>query len=212
MTGSYGRGLERAPETRLATVADVPQLVEVLARAFDDDPVACFLFRGDERRRRGLRRFFDVQLRHMYLHEGEVWTTPDLAGAALWGRPGKRLAGWRDLWHLAPLLRELLALGPALADAGRLFATVDRMRPKTEHWYLATLGTDPPRQGHGVGSALLERVCRRLDDEGLPAYLESSKERNVAFYARHRFDVVGEYQVPQGPHLWFMWRPPHPSG
>ena len=207
-----GRGLPPAPGVRAATADDVPAMVEVLARAFDDDPVARFMFRGDRRRRRGLPRFFSIQLRHMYMADGEVWTTDDHAGVALWAPPGKPEPGWRDLWHLSPLVPDLLGLGRAIPDAGHLLAEVTRRRPRQAHWYLATIGTDPPRQGQGVGAALLEPTLRRCDTEGLPAYLESSKERNLAFYHRHGFAVTGELQVPRGgPRLWFMWREPRPA-
>ncbi len=200
-----------AHTTRRAARDDVAALVEVLGRAFDDDPVACFLFRGDRRRRRGLRRFFRIQLTALYAGDGEVWTTDDLAGAAIWAPPGKALPGLRDLWHLAPLLPDLAGLGRSVPDAVRLLAEVERHRPREPHWYLATLGTDPDRQGKGVGSALLADVLRRSDQEGAPAYLESSKERNLAFYGRHRFEVTGELQVPRGgPRLWFMRREPRP--
>src|SRR5580700_2245026 len=69
--------------------ADVETLVEVLARAFDDDPVPQWLFRGDRRRRHGLRKFFAIQLRHTYLERGVVVTTGDLAGVAMWSPPGR---------------------------------------------------------------------------------------------------------------------------
>ena len=39
-------------------------------------------------------------------------------------------------------------------------------------------------------------VLAHCDREGLPCYLESSKERNVPFYRRHGFEVVQE--VPLG--------------
>ena len=199
------------PPTRRAVAGDTQALVEVLGRAFDDDPVACYMFRGDRRRRRGLRRFFRIQLTSLYAGDGEVWTTDDRAGAAIWAPPTKARPGLRDLWHMLPLVPDLAGLGRAVPDAGRLLAEVERRRPAPPHWYLATLGTAPERQGHGVGSSLLADVLRRCDEEGVPAYLESSKERNVAFYRRHRFEVTGELQVPRGgPRLWFMWREPRP--
>ena len=55
-------------------------------------------------------------------------------------------------------------------------------------------------------STLLERC----DREGIPAYLESSKEKNVPFYRRHGFEVTREIQLPNGPMLWAMWRQPRP--
>jgi len=47
------------------------------------------------------------------------------------------------------------------------------------------------------------------DREGLAAYLESSKESNVAFYRRRGFEVTGEVSVPDSSvRLWLMWREP----
>jgi hypothetical protein len=53
----------------------------------------------------------------------------------------------------------------------------------------------------------------RVDEEGQPAYLESSKERNVALYARFGFEVVEELRSGTGgPPIWRMWREPVPPG
>ena len=71
------------------------------------------------------------------------------------------------------------------------------------------LGVDPPRQGEGLGSALMQPVLELCDRERVPAYLESSKERNVDFYARHGFRVTSELRLPKGPAMWPMWRNPH---
>jgi ribosomal protein S18 acetylase RimI-like enzyme len=198
------------PEVRRAGPDDVARLVEVLARAFDDDPVPNFLFRGDRRRNRGLRRFFSIQLRHVYLSgDAEVWTTDDLRGAALWAPPTKQRPGWRDLLHLLPVLPDLAGLGRDAGAALQLLKEVDRARPREDHWYLATIGTDPDHQGRGVGSALLSEVLGHVDREVMPAYLESSKERNIAFYSRHGFEVTGEIHTPGGgPTLWLMRREP----
>jgi len=72
------------------------------------------------------------------------------------------------------------------------------------------LGTDPQHQGKGIGSALLAPVLAKCDAEGIPAYLESSKERNIPFYRRHGFEVTTELNLKNGPSLWPMWRDPRP--
>ncbi len=148
----------RAGRTTSCAVSSPPMssaLVEVLARAFDDDPVPQWLFRGDRRRRRGLRKFFTIQLRHTYLERGEVFTTQDLAGVAMWSPPGRARPGWRDLVRLVPVMPYLTGLGRDTPEAARLLSAVDAARPQDPHWYLATLGTDPDRQRTGVGSALI---------------------------------------------------------
>jgi len=77
------------------------------------------------------------------------------------------------------------------------------------HFYLQGLGVDPPRQGEGLGSAVMQPVLGRCDAERMPAYLETTKERNVGFYEQHGFVVVGQTRLPlEGPPMWFMAREP----
>ena len=87
---------------------------------------------------------------------------------------------------------------------------MEKKHPREPHWYLAVLGTDPQHQGKGHGSAVLEPVLDRCDLEGVPAYLESSKEANVPFYERHGFQVTDTHDFPKGPRIWLMWRDPRP--
>jgi hypothetical protein len=58
-----------------------------------------------------------------------------------------------------------------------------------------------------LGSALLAHALTRVDADGLPAYLESSSERNLALYG-HGFEVSSEVAIPGGPRVWPMWREP----
>lgn len=51
---------------------------------------------------------------------------------------------------------------------------VGAAHPEEPVWYLPVIGVDPPRQGTGLGSALLEHALAACDNEHLPAYLESS--------------------------------------
>jgi len=189
------------------TGADLAGAADTLVRAFDDDPIANFIFTGDRRRRRGLHSFFTAQLRREYLPLGEVYTTDGLGGVAVWGPPDRRRQPFRELAELLPTAPFLA--GPHAVRALRLLAEVDALHPKEPHWYLATLGTDPDQQGKGIGSALLTSALARIDEEDTPAYLESSKARNVPLYARFGFEVIEELHSKTGaPPMWRMWREP----
>lgn len=192
---------------RPAIAAEIPQLVGLCVRAFDDDPVARFMFPGPARRRRGLRAFFTTQLKRQYLPLGHVSTTSDTGGVAIWGPPDRVRHGFRELFELLPSAPFLTSTHTHRAL--RLLFEVDGRHPREPHWYLATLGTEPDRQGKGIGSALLRQKLVEVDESGMPAYLESSKERNVSLYARFGFEVVEEFHSKAaGPPIWRMWREP----
>ncbi len=195
------------PVTRRATQEDVPALAAMLTRAFMDDPVAIWSCPPESLRPRVLERFQTARLRHLLLDE-EVWTTPALNSAALWAPPQR----WRTtLRQDAEIARSSLhpRLLARLPLVGFGLVGLERSHPqRPPHWYLAVLGTDPAAQGQGHGSAVLGGVLAQCDADGIGAYLESSKERNIDFYARHGFRVTREHRLPRGPKMWAMWRDP----
>jgi len=193
---------------RIATGADVGRVAASLALAFEDDPVMAFLFPDPASRVRRLNRFFRTGLRVQHLSYGICFTDAECASAALWDPPGR----WR--LTLAQMLRGapglVTALGTRIPAALRALSAVEHAHPSAPHYYLAVIGTRPDRQGTGVGSSVLRPILDRCDAEGLGAYLESSKERNLPFYRRHGFETTGEIRLPGGPIVWPMWRDPLP--
>jgi GNAT superfamily N-acetyltransferase len=179
----------------------------MLVRAFDDDPVSNYMFAGRRRRHFGLHSFFTSELRHNYMPHRHVYVTEDLSGAALWGPPDRVRHPVLELLQLLPTAPFLLS--PHTIGALKLLFTVEGLHPTEPHWYLFTLGTEPVKQGRGVGSALLRAMLTHIDEAGEPAYLESSKERNVPLYARFGFEVIGQIPSKSGsPPIWRMWREP----
>ena len=69
------------------------------------------------------------------------------------------------------------------------------VHPTEPHWYLPMIAMDPALQSRGYGSALLRAALARCDEDGLPAYLESSNPRNISIYRRHGFEATGTIQV-----------------
>jgi ribosomal protein S18 acetylase RimI-like enzyme len=202
---SAGRG--DAAGARRAGAADLPALARTLTRAFDDDPVARYGCPADDLRPWMLGRFHDARDRQM-LRAGEIWMTPGGESAAVWAAPGRWRSSPRDdlAFARAMLHPRLLRRAPLV---GWGLHGVERRHPqRPPHWYLATLGTDPDAQGRGLGTAVLAPVLEECDRDGVAAYLESSKESNIAYYSRFGFRVTGEVRLPRGPRVWLMWRDP----
>ena len=175
-----------------------------LARAFHDDPAFVHIFPDAATRRRRLPRFFDM-LWALTATKG-VWEgTEGLGAAAIWLPPGR--------WRTSPitmigLMPRLIAVhGLATGRALKLLDQVDRVHPDAPHWYLAAIGTDPDRQGRGLGGAVLRAGLKRVDAAGLPAYLESSKQSNIPLYRHFGFEPRDPIQIDGGPTVYPMWRP-----
>lgn len=195
-------------DVKLAGPRDVPAVARSLARAFADDPVFAFLLRGmsDGERARRAEPFFAAEA-GISVRTAAAWTTADGTAAALWGPPGHGRMGLGEAARLGwPLL--LASRGRVVPRVAAL-APIERARPREAHWYLAVLGTDPDHQGTGRGRAVVGPVLRRCDEDGLPAYLESSKEANVPYYERLGFRIREELRIGRGgPTVWTMWREP----
>lgn len=92
----------------------------------------------------------------------------------------------------------------------RVHEELSAIHPPAQHCYLGLLGVRVDRQGQGLGAKLLDAWLSDVDSLGLPAYLETDRERNVAFYSRAGFEVSGTLSV-LGVDIWCMRRPPVPA-
>lgn len=196
------------PEVRRATVAELPRVGQALAAAFADDPVWSWLVSPTIDWAARAPGFYAAEARLRLGDEGngEVLVDDQLRGAALWAGPGHWRTTLRQTLTLAVPSMRMFRL--SVVRGLKTLSIVERHHPDEPHWYLAYLGTEPAHQGHGIGSALIAPVTERCDAEGLGAYLESSKESNVAFYARHGFELRDRIELPGGPPMWLMWREP----
>jgi GNAT superfamily N-acetyltransferase len=208
MTSPPGSVQDSSGAVRAAVPADVPALTRMLVHAYMDDPVAVWICKSNRLRARVLETLYSARLQKLLTEQG-VWTNSDRSSAAVWVPPAAEQPSVRPSSALLRCLLDprLLARLPLLAYG---FSGMQRAHPRSPpHWYLSLLGTNPDTQGHGYGSAVLEPALERCDRDGVGAYLESSKPRNLDFYARFGFRVTGELQLPYGPKMWPMWREPN---
>jgi GNAT superfamily N-acetyltransferase len=192
--------------------------IATLARAFHDDPLFNFFMADHVKQAHGLLTFMGAGYADARPFD-EIWgarTENDkFAGAAVWLPPGAypRSAG-REAMTYVRATRTFKNVGRQLAASVRLLTAVDKAHHEIDvpHWYLAILGVDPSFQGSGAGTALLQPVLRRCDEEGVVAYLETQKPENVPWYGRQHFEVVDKLEVRGCPPIWTLLREPRPAG
>ncbi|MGA0599801.1 GNAT family N-acetyltransferase [Caulobacter sp. KR2-114] len=195
-----------------ATAADLDGVAADLAAAFTDDAMFDWFLRADAKKSAARLKFFQFIVRNMGFGVGKI-ERPTTGGAAAIWMPFE----WLGPQPLSAELRALPVLlgATGLARFGRLAAMredMDKHHPmERRHAYLWFLGVAPEAQGRGVGSRLLKVGTDRCDAAGLPAYLETQTERNVALYRRHGFEVISEHRCrADAPLMWSMWREPQP--
>jgi ribosomal protein S18 acetylase RimI-like enzyme len=202
------------PDLRPLTNADLPSAVASAARAFHDDPLFNFFepnLLKQARRLPALMRATIVDT----LPLAETYAAFDHGKAkavAAWMPPGGYpRSPRREGMFLARAAPSMVRSGRRLPAALKLLAAIDKVHPKPDHWYLALLAVDPELQGRGIGGALVAQMLQRADRDGLPAYLETQTEANVAWYRRFGFEVVDTIALPGvagAPTMWALQREP----
>ena len=192
-------------EPRVATADDADEVGRIIAAGFLADPVMGWVFSEPDRAAK-LEVMFAFLAREAQVPLGATWISDGAACA--WTPPDP------PPWPEERGVRFYEALQPVVADGdlgrlGQLDEAMAAHHPGEPHWYLGVIATIPERHGQGLGSELLHTSMRRIDDEGMPCYLESSNPRNVSIYLRHGFEVTGEIALPDGgPSMTKMWRRP----
>ncbi|HYO06675.1 MAG TPA: GNAT family N-acetyltransferase [Phototrophicaceae bacterium] len=125
------------------------------------------------------------------------------SGAALWLPPNVH----PDVDVLTDLMQSS-GSDEAKKDGPEVFERMSSFHPNEPHWYLPLLGVDPLHHGKGLGSALMEHALILCDQDNKYAYLESSNPKNVTFYKRLGFEILGTIQVNTSPPIIPMLRKP----
>jgi ribosomal protein S18 acetylase RimI-like enzyme len=189
-----------SPEVRTARPSEREVAVQILTLAFASDPAVRWIYPEPAAYLTHFPTFAEAFGGRALEHDTARLTTC-LGGASLWLPPGVHADG--DA--LGAFVQETVVREDA-ADVFSALEEMDRYHPEEPHWYLAMIGVDPSRQGQGMGSALLKETLATVDEQGLPAYLESSNPANVPLYERHGFEVMGEIRGGDGPPIIPMYR------
>jgi hypothetical protein len=179
----------------------------VLARGMRDNPNIVAAFGGKSHwREQVLTAFFQAVLAGL-IKRGVILGALDsvvVQGVCGMARPGKCRPALVEKFLI---LRVLLATVPlnSVMRLGQWMRNWSRHDTAVMHWHLGPAAVDRHLQHRGIGGAMLDAVCQRLDREGATAYLETDKRENVSFYQKYGFKIVGT-SIVLGQTNWYMAR------
>lgn len=184
---------------------DVVQSAQVLGRAFCDNPAMMAIIERDSEARAALLARFLQRSLPVYLRAGACWVACEgdrVRSVMLTLPPGAYPLSW-----VHDLEMGWFALLNGGLSTTRRFLKVDAFirgqHPEREYTYLYMLGTDPSAQGCGHASRLLTRLAQEAN--GVEVYLETDAPKNLPFYERHGYRVLGEAQSPLEDAAFPMW-------
>ncbi len=195
------------PEVTAFTPAQWGPAVATLVQAFAEDPVAVHLFPDPAKRPAGMAHIFRMGLRYGQKY-GRVDVIKSVGAVAVWIRPEYTTPSWTRMVKAGILASPFTVGWNATRRMLRFEAFIEVCRRRTigdPHWFLFCIGVRPDQQGQGLGAALIRHGLQRFQATGVPCYLETANERNLAFYQKNGFRLVSQQHQPsEGPGVWSL--------
>jgi len=185
---------------KTATESEQDAVIDALKLAFVADPATRWVWPDSQKYLLHFSKFAKA-FGGKAFEQNTAHYTGNYSGAALWLPPNVG----PDVDTLLGLIRDTTS-EEAQNIVPQVFEKMGGYHPNEPHWYLPLLGVDPHHHGKGLGSLLMKHALSICDKESMLAYLESSNPRNIQFYKRHGFELLGTIQVDSFPPIFPMLR------
>ena len=165
----------------------------VLGKAFYDDPHFVQIMPDPAYREDRIFLLFRSFLSFGILYGEAYAPTSEIEGVSVWVRSkdyfinaGRliRSGFLRLLWQID---RETLK---RLRQYGDQVQCMHDEAAPFEHWYLWILGVSPENRRKGLARRMIEAMLERIDEDGLPCWLETNGDINEQIYEKFGFRAV----------------------
>jgi ribosomal protein S18 acetylase RimI-like enzyme len=144
------RSMKKATPDKYAAVVDIT------ARAFDDDPALAWMFRKDSKRSAAVRLFMQTLGRMIYFPRGEAYINDTESGATMWLPLGVNgdIGFFEQLLSVPAMIRISGITG--IPNLLRVQTLLEKKHPDKPHYYLFSVAALPEKRGQGIGSGMME--------------------------------------------------------
>ena len=196
------------------TFNDVEKATNVAGDAFQDDPTAILTYPDEQERKKYLHYGFVMIYRYGIKNGVTYATSRNFEGIIIWLPPDKiyqsfwTMMRYGGFYTMRKVGLKLKAMKRSMTVFGRIESLHKELVPY-KHWYLQNIAVNPKEQGKGYGGQLLKPMIEKIDNEGLPIYLETNNERNLSFYQNHGFEIIKHEIIPNTDvPVWCLLRKP----
>jgi ribosomal protein S18 acetylase RimI-like enzyme len=199
---------------RAIRAGDVDAAVDMLARAFQDDPGALIVEPDPTLRHEADRTLFAPVVRQAIPYGRVLVAATDdgrILGLATFLPAGQATASDEEM-VAAGLMEAVAAVPEAAARMGPMVDYLEELHARAidgPHARLEFFGVDPDVQGSGIGSRLLAAGHATIDAHAERCYLETFTTKNVAYYEKRGYRVVADGAIPgTDTPIWGLVREP----
>jgi ribosomal protein S18 acetylase RimI-like enzyme len=174
-------------------------VVDILARAFDDNKSVNYTVRQDEKRALRIKRLMQYSFDVCY-RWGEVYLSDNKNGCALVLLPDRRKTNLKSILLDLKLVISCVSIGNIKKMLERE-SEIKKLHPDNMYhiWFI---GVDPAQQNNGTGSALLGELIRDGLSTQRTICLETSTLKNIPWYQKFGFRIYNELDL--GYRLYFF--------
>lgn len=173
-----------------ATLDDEDVVVDILSKSFDSNQSINFIVKQDSKRKERI----EFLIRYSFfigIQFGEIFLSNDRKSCCILLYSDKKKTTFHSvIWDVKLLFRSigLRKLNLVLQREFQL----KKFHPKKPFVHLWYIGVLPEYQGEKKGSFLLKNVLGFCEKLSKSVYLETSTLRNLPFYKKFGFNVVGK--------------------
>jgi GNAT superfamily N-acetyltransferase len=192
---------------------DIAQAAQVLADAFQHDPLWNKICEGESDLNKRFQAIFEVPVRQCFKY-GEVYAPSEALEGIIGWVPEEYadMTPWRIIRSGA--MGAAMRMGMNVSKKmGAIFKPITQDRKEHmagyNYLYLLIVGVTTKLQGKGFGRKLIYTAIEESEREGLELYLETETEENVAMYEHFGFRLLKKITLPivELP-MWEMARKP----
>ncbi len=166
---------------RIATLADVDLIKNILLVSFSNDPHVTWLLEESKNKLK-LKVLIDYVV-HQTLRRGEIYLSDDNNAVALWDCERNERMSFHYIWrNLAFLIRIGIKSVVKIVKSEAQVHNNVRKYPRYCHLYM--IGVLPEEQGKGLASTLMNPMIQRMKEHSIPLFLETANLRNASRSSR----------------------------